>query len=807
MYINVGIGTPENKKQYNVVDYNFDSQPFYFYDYGSQTIKSIDQASSANYGVKKYDMLDKDGQTISNGAISLYVDFQNNTGPSSIIEQLVALNNAAFDQLSFGLFNAEQDCIVPFEITYTNRASGQGFSSSESNVEYTEVQLADDAPANWESERVTCYYTGRNYGTGQQIDYCRQQISTQHYDWSTLKTYIENWNESNPDNPMKLWYNDKLSKRVFVGTEEQGVSFSVSKADHSFVGGTSNYEYPLTSPFTRNVSTVYYSQTGGVIKSGFDPVENDYNLWTVNSPWNTGGYGYFISSSTKGLTPFYTNGRLSTTAPVTKAHPITECTLLQFGQVTFGTKKYFGVWRVNYKSAFYWGYKGNSTSNEWTPGAWNQLSTTAVTYGPEMNRQAMIESFQFSGICLDDIDVVPDIHEGKIPVPPKPGPGSGSYDYPSFPHDVWHTKAFNVLAGPTESGFHIYYMNKGEFATFIAEISRWSSFARQMTKDASDLWSNVTSAESLGEILLNLLGSVDNTSSAILNTSVDLNSTIVFCRKMPRFVGDYAVTNTGYPLRIGTGTINGLYPNYFVTERVVCMDDTQFHFDANTDSLGFQTATFYDLEPYVQAKLFLPYYGEVTLPISSFIDGSIVVSYAADVCSGNGGVLVITTDKDGNNCTFGPYQCDISVNIPLAVTDANAQGRMQSMTKAAVTTAVAAATGGTGVALAGALSALDAAAQKRVNQTISTLGSNNGFLTPENIILQLTYPATIPDKDGEKNLDATIAQIGASSYQNGKVSEFLTGKVTKYSYVNTSGINATEAEKRAIEALLRGGVY
>ena len=290
-------------------------------------------------------------------------------------------------------------------------------------------------------------------------------------------------------------------------------------------------------------------------------------------------------------------------------------------------------------------------------------------------------------------------------------------------------------------------------------------------------------------------------SGAAKNRSADLQSNIVFCRKMPNFVTSEKIVNNSAPLVIGPATIARVTPDYFLTERIECSETFDFR-------LPFVTNTFLDLQPYVKCRVFLPFYGDVDIPVDAFIGGLITVHYTADILTGKGAVTIRTISYDGYEAWFGPYICDMSVSVPLAQIDANETSRNAAIVKAAAATVTDIATGNAGGAVRAGANLYDALDIKTVTQPITTLGSDIGLLTPSAIRIQLTYPKTITQgEESGHNIDNTIAQIGISSYVNGKVSDFLTGKITKYSYVDTSGISATEAEKRAIETLLKGGVY
>lgn len=799
MYINVSVGTLDNKVSFNMSNYDFDSNPIVYYDYGSNTVKNIDQASSGNYGVRKYPVLKEDSTEVQNGAICIYFDHQMDT-PSH--PEISDTNKASFSSMGFGMFNNEQDAIISKVIQYTNRVSGQGYSSSESNVEYTEVEVTEDPPEKWESERTYAYYLGHEFGTSDaQKMYGYNQITPANYDWDTLKQYLEN----NPS--YKLYKNTELSKRIIIGDEEHCVSFNVGKFDF---GAGSEYAYPYVMRCARNCPT-NATQSGGTMIPGTDPTDVPYQMWSViSSPWSSTGDTQPVATTTGQLTPFYTNGRLSTSAPATKAHPVTECTLLQFGQVKYDGKTYTGVWKVTYRSAYYWGYKGNSSSNEWTPGAWNQLSTAEVSYDAQMNTYDKVQQVSFFGVDLSIVDVPVETGEGDIPTPPVPAPTGGNYAYPTFEHEFWDTESFGTLADPDKTGFHVYYLTADDFAILSEAIFNWRSTGYQVARRLSDVFSDLQSTDPddvIDAITSFAWGNSTQTALEIMSAKAkDISSAILFVRKMPSFVRNERYQQNTTPLKIIGEEFTAIKPDYFKHERVV--DSIVYEF--TLPDTAFQTGTFYDLSPYSTATLFLPYYGQISLPMEAFIGKTIKISYAADVVTGKGGILVITTDKDDRKVTFGPYECDMSVSIPLGISDSYANHREQNLVHAAANTAVQAATGNIpGAVASGALSVVDYYASPKTQQMITTFGSGVGYLTPGNIMLQMTYPATIKDEDNEvHNLDSTISHIGASSYINGKVKDFLNeGKLTKYSYVNTASINATQGEKDAIERLMREGVY
>lgn len=801
MYINVGVNTPENKVGFNLVEYDYDAKPLVYWDYGTTSAKKIDQASSSNYGVRSYSLMKQDGSSVADGAICLFADRQMYSAPSAHAAEVTDVDKAIVDGLGLGMFNSEQDCIIPKVISFTNRVSGQGFSSSTSNVEYTEVTPTETAPENWETECRYSYFLGADVGTGAQQMYAYRMITPSNYDWDTLYAFLQN----NPS--YKLYKNTELSKRIFIGDDEHCVSFSVTKADCG--PGASYYAYPTADSFYRNANVTYPRDAGGIMIAG-DGDTSDYQMWTaLGSPWATNGWNYPLSGQTGMINPFYTSGRLSTSAPATKANPVTECTLLQFGQVTYNGKKYTGVWRITYMPAFYWGYESTNSADKYNPTSWATLSNNAVAYNQQMNKSDCIYSIRFFGVDLSEVDVPVDVKEGDIPKPPTPGPEGGSYAYPTAGHPFWATESFGTIAPISEIGIHIYYLTAQEFQLFSNWIWTYQNKAYQFLNNMKAAL--VAHEGGDDEPIANGLGWFELASGwvgfeTLTEHNVDIKPAILFCRKMPEFVkNERDVTNT-VGIRIGGMVNSGVKPAILFNERIV--DTVRYQFGSESAATSFQTGTYFDLNPYVTARLFLPYYGDIDLPVDSFLGGSITVSYCADLITGKGGILVITTDHNGEEVTFGPYDCDLSLNIPLAMGDANANARIQAIMGGAASVAQSAISGNVaGVAMGAIRGIADTALIPKTPSIINTYGGGSAVITPTQIMLQLTYPQTLDDKDGSHNLDATIKSIGCTSYQNGKVNEFLTGELTRFSYVDTTGIDATEAEIRAIDAMLKEGVY
>lgn len=792
MYLkDIGVGSIENKHNFNVIQYDFDTYPLW-------------QNTDTPLSVTTYDGYDTEENEIEDLGLRLHLD--NSTwAPTSSVRKH---NDGIVDRLKFGMFDSEADCIIPFNIQYDNNNTGV-WNNSVTNVEYTEVEVTNEPPENWDSEKTYCYYIKGTWGTGQTALDVYEQIPVAYYDWEALKADFDQAEDPH------LYYNNQLSKRILIGTEEKGISFSIGKSESTIVSGAGDRQNPGLDVFVRNSpggSANYAYNTGGYIKRGFDPVTETHPLWkTGNSnPFLTGDTNQFYCFEPDTTTCFGTAGRLSLDAPATKQNKINECTLLQFGQVTYNGKVYTGVFRVYYYSCYYWGYYSNiiGVGQDLNPYSWATLSDSPVTYDATMNKGKNIRKITFSGICLDDIGVEVTVDEGEAPIDP---PDDGGGNYPKGRGTFLSTSAFGTLATPDDSGFHIYYLTGSDFKYLIDGLSR--SGASGFLWHGQDIMNAILNRdpEDPNDALEDYLkeypwsGPMYSVAQAISANSAkeDAPNSIVFCRKMPTFVSSAKIASNK-TLVVGSGQLifQSITPSYFQDERISCTQTFTFQVD-------WQTSTFLDLAPYVDCRVFLPYVGDVQIPINSFIGGGeakLEVHYDADITTGRGAATIRTISYDGYEAWFGPYMCDLSVSVPLSIIDSRSFERASAITKAAVSTIAGVASGNVGEVLSGVEQFGEGIRIPPKTTPISVLGDGNGYITPNAIRVQMTFPK--PNTKQEKNINNIIDRIGCTSSMTGKVKDFLSEKITKYSYVNTDGIaKATEAEKREIERLMKEGVY
>ena len=669
----------------------------------------------------------------------------------------------------------ENTAIFPFKIDYINSSAGSGTSLP--TTTYTEVDITQETPPdNWEIERWEYYYTLQLDGTNNKH---YAQISP-NADWETLR-------QSLIANNQKLYYNDQNAKWVWIGEGENKLLFMLGRQGGS--DANTGRQYPTCNIFTRNCNvggSVLYD-SGGYIRLGNTPEDNPaFNKQTSDSFYLSN----ITSMFTNPISNAFTSGRFSTNTQYD--NPICDCTLMQFGIVKYGDKEYFGVFTASYNPKYYWGYPLR-TGTTWN---YSRLDlSNPVSYTENMtfleNAGQFTYPVQFRGICLDDFNVEIETEEGEIP--PETDP-DGNYNYPSFSHRFLNDQSFGILANATSAGFHVYRLTSSEFNKLASQIWNWGNIVNTV----------LTQIEEKGLIK----GAIDAATSSIIQSKLSPSDCIVFARKMP-----YAVTNPPagildslFSLRLG-GQYLDVLGNAYLAERIVRTVATHWQFTGPTQ-------TFLDMGANVSVSVMLPYVGTVQIPADAVMDGHLDISYAFDIISGQCGVQIITTARDGRQQTYGTYTGAPSVNIPLAIADSNITGRQIATARAAVNGIAGAikgyskggliGRGGVASNLIGAAAAIaeEQAAPADFNQ-VTSLGTDSAIISPCDILIQITYPATV-------DLQNTINLIGACAYKTGRVADFVSPEMDKparFSYIDTDGITATAEELAMIEQALKEGVY
>lgn len=226
--------------------------------------------------------------------------------------------------------------------------------------------------------------------------------------------------------------------------------------------------------------------------------------------------------------------------------------------------------------------------------------------------------------------------------------------------------------------------------------------------------------------------------------------------------------------------------------------------------------SFLDYEPYTSIICHLPFFGDISVSPSALLGNAIQAEYELDIYTGilSCNLFIITPES---RYIISTQQSKISTDLPVIGAAANqnaigtiaqatgglARARMQQARAQEIGTQAeqaAAAANTAASAAAGAITTVDALS--RAGNAVPVGGSSvegiGNYLVSRAAYLIITRP--------QPSLPENFAQLyGAVSNISGTVSSFA--GYTEFSAVDLRGIDATDAEKAQILALLRGGVF
>lgn len=226
--------------------------------------------------------------------------------------------------------------------------------------------------------------------------------------------------------------------------------------------------------------------------------------------------------------------------------------------------------------------------------------------------------------------------------------------------------------------------------------------------------------------------------------------------------------------------------------------------------------SFLDYEPYTSIICHLPFFGDISVSPSAMLGNAIQAEYELDIYTGilSCNLFIITPES---RYIISTQQSKISTDLPVIGAAANqnaigtiaqatgglARARMQQARAQEIGTQAeqaAAAANTAASAAAGAITTVDALS--RAGNAVPVGGSSvegiGNYLVSRAAYLIITRP--------QPSLPENFAQLyGAVSNIAGTVSSFA--GYTEFSAVDLRGIDATDAEKAQILALLRGGVF
>lgn len=253
------------------------------------------------------------------------------------------------------------------------------------------------------------------------------------------------------------------------------------------------------------------------------------------------------------------------------------------------------------------------------------------------------------------------------------------------------------------------------------------------------------------------------------------------------------------PVRLAGLVFDGVEVSTQVSGLPIDPDDHIGHAVFTADLSQVPYMSFADYER-TQVRVHLPFCGSVQLDPSSCIGGSVEITYSCDAINGNTVAQVVTTDRFGHYRVSAVASGNAAYQIPLTGND-NGVGEILGTVKSVAAGAMmAAATGGAGALVGVGIGAaqLGLGTEKHSTHISGSISGNAGYLGSLNCFVEIIY-GYYYDTDG--------MYPGV----NGRPSALTTtvGSLSGYAEVaaRTDAItNATDAERRMIEDLLRNGI-
>lgn len=224
----------------------------------------------------------------------------------------------------------------------------------------------------------------------------------------------------------------------------------------------------------------------------------------------------------------------------------------------------------------------------------------------------------------------------------------------------------------------------------------------------------------------------------------------------------------------------------------------------SSETINPRLNCFLDYEPYTSMILKLPFCPAISVSPSAIYGHYVRAIYKIDIVTG---ILHCDVSILGGSKNYIIHSCEANVktDIPIMGQGANAGG-LEKITGAVL----GAMSGNVGAGVSGIVGTLDAVAGKSHGEAVGMMSTDGigAYLAARSAYLIVTYPkAAIPtqEEDGAP-VGGFLWQQGMASATAEKIS-YYAGGFAKFSSVDLSRVQATQAEKEDIIARLKEGVY
>lgn len=226
-------------------------------------------------------------------------------------------------------------------------------------------------------------------------------------------------------------------------------------------------------------------------------------------------------------------------------------------------------------------------------------------------------------------------------------------------------------------------------------------------------------------------------------------------------------------------------------------DDTIFGYSTNPELIEPRLNSFLDFEPYTSITLHLPFMASVNLQPSALYGNYLYVHYEIDVFTGILSADIIIHESGGREYIISTQQANVRTEIPIMGNGANGAPLAQI---ASSVLGVARSGSPELAAAAGIVSGVDELSKASTGVSVgrNTVEGIGTYLSSRSAYLIITRPEPA-------NPSNFLEMEGSTANLPGVVGDFTGYSV--FDDVKLEGFSATDDEKKAIEALLKGGVY
>lgn len=290
----------------------------------------------------------------------------------------------------------------------------------------------------------------------------------------------------------------------------------------------------------------------------------------------------------------------------------------------------------------------------------------------------------------------------------------------------------------------------------------------------------------IGQTLSGVIGGNTHRPADELKTMIDA---VLCCHIVPVISAGYAGgTNALY-------TVAG-YQLYNPAKAVTQVSDQIITVTTLRTYIAPIVNNFLTYAPYCSVSLSVPFVGDIPLDTSALFASSIYFVFYLDLYTGTLSVDVHLVDDDGRDYIYTTRQTNCAVDIPIMGTGATGNP-LQKIASAAGNVASAGVLGAPTAVYNVATATVDAQHATAIGRGASS--NIAPYFSQRHCYLVIEYAESA-------NADYFFALNGGALEKSGTVGEFH--GYTEFSAVDVSGIaGATDAEKRQIEQILKGGVY